>query len=280
MERKHKSMVLVSLVITLCVGLFVYVYLVQDSIIFYNVEDTDSLLDVRALADIELIEFTSENETPYTGALYRVPDEDDAPLIIYFGGNVELSYRFVHTIQWGGRSYLEGYNFLYIDYAGYGQNSGQANYQNIYEQALATYDYALTLPGIDSGRIISMGFSLGTGPAVYLAANRPIEGLVLIAPYAEGADFYNAALPIFRGPLKMLVKQKFPSVEYAKDVTCPVLIVASTEDEVVPFSSSVRLSEAFAGDVEFVTDTHHRHNDIILTVDTTRPIRRFLEGLR
>jgi dienelactone hydrolase len=36
--------------------------------------------------------------------------------------------------------------------------------------------------------IVSMGYSMGTGSAVYLAANRPVVGLVLGAPCANGYD--------------------------------------------------------------------------------------------
>jgi len=46
-------------------------------------------------------------------------------------------------------------------------------------------------------------------------------------------DLYNGMLPIFVDPLKALVKQKLPSDKYAPDVTCPVLIIASLDDEMV-----------------------------------------------
>jgi len=94
---------------------------------------------------------------------------------------------------------------------------------------------------VDESRIIAGGFSIGTGPAAYLAANRNVAGLFLLAPFANSYDVYNKVLPIFHGPLRLLVKHKFSSDMRAPSITAPVLIVASENDEIVPFSSSEKL---------------------------------------
>ena len=44
----------------------------------------------------------------------------------------------------------------------------------MYEETLAVYDYAVTLTSVDDNCIVAMGYSLGTGCAVYLAAQRPV----------------------------------------------------------------------------------------------------------
>jgi pimeloyl-ACP methyl ester carboxylesterase len=178
--------------------------------------------------------------------------------------------------QW---SYFEGFNYLYIDYDGYGLNDGRTHYLNMYEGALAVYDYAMTLPGIDTSRIVAMGSSLGTASAVYLAANRSVSGLILITPYANGYDLYNNFIPVFFGPMRLLAKQKLPSDEYAPKVTCPVLIVASHSDEIVPFASSERLARLFPGELEFMAINNASHNDIFKAEGVFNKIQAFLEGL-
>jgi len=223
------------------------------------------------------ISFEADNGKTYHGMLYQAADVK-APLLIHFGGNGECSYidmrnREVNN-QW---KYFEGYHQLSVDYEGYGLNEGSTHYLNMYEQALAVYDYAVTLPNADAGHIVAMGYSLGTGSAVYMSANRPVAGLILAAPYANGYDLYNNVIPAFYGPAKALVRQKLPSDRYAPDVTCPVLVIAGRKDEVVPFSSSERLSALFSGDTELMALEHASHGSIFQTTGVMDKIKAFLE---
>jgi len=253
------------------------VYTVQDGMIFYNVMDSESRDFLAGRPGFREVQFTAENGKTYHGMMYQTSGEA-APLVIYFGGNGEVSYRNLRNREEQGQwRYFPGYHYLFIDYEGYGINNSKTHYLNMYEQALVVYDYAAALPGVDNKHIVAMGYSLGSGSAVYLAANRPVAALILAAPYANGYDFYNNIFPIFYGPTRLLVKQKLPSDEYAPNVTCPVLIIASRSDETIPFSSSQRLSERFGGDVEFMTLNDALHNSIFQTDGVFSKIQFFLE---
>jgi len=253
------------------------VYLAQDRMIFYRVKDPGSRAFLRGMPGYSEVGFTAANGKTYHGMLRRSQNED-APLIIYFGGNGECSYKSMRQREEGdGWRYFQGYHFLQVDYEGYGLNEGQADYLNMYEESLAVYDYARTLPGMGNSRIVSVGFSIGTGPATYLAAHRPVAGLVAIAPYANGTDLYNNALPVFRGLMELLVRQKLPSEEYAPKVTCPVQIVASKGDKVVPYASSERLAGCFPGEVGFFTLNHATHNEVLVDPEALDEVQLFLE---
>jgi len=220
----------------------VLVYIMQDGMMFFNIDNPASREFLQGKPGYYEVEFTAESGKTYHGMMYQATD-DMAPLVIYFGGNGEVSYT--HMLmremqnQW---QHFAGYHYLFVDYEGYGLNEGRAHYRNMYEKALAVFDYAAALPNVDSAHIVAKAFSLGTGSAVYLAANRPVAGLILAAPYASGYDLYNSVMPIFYGPMRLVVKQRFPSDKYAPDVTCPVLIIASRGDEIIPFASSERLA--------------------------------------
>ena len=270
-----------ALLVTLCalVSLFGLVYLVQDGMFFYNANDPESRAFLQNRQGYHEIEFTAANGKTYHGMMYQA-SEGKAPLLIYFGGNGECSYNNLRYHETYDRwATFAGYHYLYMDYEGYGANSGQADYLNMYEEALAIYDYAVTLASVDSDHIVAMGYSLGTGSAVYLAANRSVAGLILQAPYANGHDLYNNMLPIFVGPLQLLEKQKLPSEQYAPDVGCPTLIIASRSDEAVPFASSMRLSELITGEVEFMTLDNVSHNGIFQEERVREKIKSFLEKL-
>ena len=275
-----KTMWLAGMLLLSSVFIFLLVlYLAQDKMIFHNADDSESRAFFRDQKEYEDIEFTASNGKTYHGLLYRT-QEDNVPLIIYFGGNGECSYRHMRarciSKTW---SYFAGSNFLFVDYEGYGLNQGKASYLNMYEESLAVYDYAVNLPGIDNRRIVSMGYSIGTGCAVYLAAHREVIGLVLVSPYYQGSDLYNRMVPIFYGPMNLLVKQKFPSFEYAKKVSAPTQIIASRADEMIPIASSERLKEHFAGSVTFTMLDYPTHNEIMINDKTLDTIQVFLEEI-
>jgi len=290
------------------------IYVLQDSMMFYNTKDEASRAILQGMPGYHEVAFTATNGKTYHGMMYLVADDAEqgladgvvdevangengeradgagdvaggavdeaasfAPLVIYFGGNAEVSHRHMRTrdaqSQWG---YFPGFHYLYIDYEGYGLNGGRPHYLNMYEQALAVFDYAASLPNVDSTRIVAMGYSLGTGSAVHLAANRPVAGLILATPYANGYDLYNNVLPIFNGPMRYLVRQKLPSDTFASDVACPVLVIASRRDEVIPFASSERLAGLFPGDVRFVTLDHALHNHIFQAEGVFDEVQAFL----
>ena len=252
----------------------------QERMMFLNVHDEHSRLFLQGKPGFYEIEFTARNGKTYHGMMYQATSEK-APLLIFFGGNGDCSYRNMRFNEerglWG---YFAGYHYLYIDYEGYGLNGGQASYQNMYEQALAVYDFAATLDNVDSSRIATMGFSIGTGSAVHLAAHRPVTGLILVSPFANGYDLYNNLLPVFFGPMRMLVRQKLPSEGFAPYVDSPALVIASRGDRVVPFRSSERLVKAFRHDVEFIALDHAGHNHIFKEEGVFERIQGFLETLK
>jgi pimeloyl-ACP methyl ester carboxylesterase len=272
---KRIYLILLVLLIVLVVACVV-LYAIQDGMIFYHVMDSESRNFLTDRPGFREVQFTAENGKTYHGMMYQASGEL-APLVIYFGGNGEVSYRNLRNHEEQGQwRYFPGYHYLFVDYEGYGINNGKTNYLNMYEHALAVYDYAAALPGVDNKHIVAMGYSLGTGSAVHLAANRTVAGLILATPYANGYDLYNNLIPIFYGPMRLLVKQKLPSDKYAPNVTCPVLIIASRADEMIPLSSSERLSERFSGDVEFMTLNDAVHNKIFQAAGVFDKVQFFL----
>ena len=256
------------------------ILLLQNGMIFHHVMDERSREFLQNLPEFYEVEFVSENGRTYHGVM-RLAGNEVAPLIIYFGGNGEVSYSHMRAREMLGHwSYFPGFHYLFIDYEGYGLNRGRTNYRNMQTTALAAYEYAINNPYVDSEQIVVMGFSLGTASAVYLAANRPVAGLILLTPYANGYDLYNNLLPIFHGPMRMLVRQKLPSDQYAPLVSSPVLIIASREDEIIPFSSSEQLATLFPSEVNFMELRGARHNDVFRWFGVMEEVEGFLTTLQ
>ena len=233
----------------------------------------------RLLSQPGFIEIAFEDgQKSYNGIMRLSGTDEPSPLIIMFAGNGDNSANAMNFLnQNNAKGGFRGFNILVMDYPGYGRSKGTPTGDGIFAEALSAYDYASNLPYVDKSRIIAGGNSIGTGPAVYLAAERDIAGLFIFAPYASGYDLYNNALPIFYGPARLMVKHKLLSERHAPAVSVPVLIVASKDDEIVPYHSSQRLAGCFPNAPDFVTLSGAKHNDVMRHPNALESVKRFLE---
>lgn len=134
-------------------------------------------------------------------------------------------------------------NLLAYDYSGYGLSSGEASEENCYSDICAAYEYLTQTKKISPKNIVLYGRSLGSGPSCFLAAKtseagEPVGGLVLHAPF----------LSIYRVVFDSgcnLPGDKFPNLDYAPFVSCPIFLVHGTKDNIVPFWHSEKLYELF-----------------------------------
>jgi hypothetical protein len=255
----------------------VVIYLIQNFLLFHPNHDQRSWEYLVSQPGFEAVEFTYNGRTAF-GILRRNASAEPLPLILFFYGNADNASRIMHAMDtFGIWPYFLNYHFLVMDYPGYGPGRrSRPSARRIYEFALEAFDYAKTLPGVS--KVIAGGYSIGTGPAMYLAAHREPGGLFLLAPFANGYDLYNSVLPIFYGPLRLLVRNPFPSDQHAKTVSFPVLLVASRHDEVIPFSSPERLNNSFGGETTFVVLSNVGHNEIIFNRTTLDNVRAYLSN--
>jgi pimeloyl-ACP methyl ester carboxylesterase len=151
---------------------------------------------------------------------------------------------------------------LVVNYRGYGRSIGRPSQQALYEDALAVHEYVMTTGGVAPERLIVMGRSLGSGVAAMLASERRIAGAVLITPYdslgAVGARHY----PFL--PVRLLLRHKFPSADWAKKTKTPALLLAAERDRIVPPAHAEALSQAWAGPKTLHVLQGVGHNDVEL----------------
>ena len=89
--------------------------------------------------------------------------------------------------------------------------------------------------------IVLHGTSLGSGVAARLACEISPDALILETPYYSFAQLINVHYPYL--PAKILSKYKLRTHKFLKKLDCPVYLFHGTDDELVPFNCSVRLSE-------------------------------------
>ena len=99
----------------------------------------------------------------------------------------------------------DGVGVVGLSYRGYAGSSGHPSEQD------AAAAYAFTVARYSPDRIVAWGFSLGTGVAVALAAERPGGRLILEAPYSSAADV--AASLFWFLPVRLVMRDRFRSDE-------------------------------------------------------------------
>lgn len=155
-------------------------------------------------------------------AVHRVNPTSRSTVLLLHGNGEDLADIMPLVDRLDGK----GYSVLAFDYRGYGLSPGHPSEASIFEDVLAVYDHAVSSMGLPAGSIMVWGRSLGSGPAIHLAAARPVGALIV-----EGG-FRSAHRVPTRLPL--LPFERFDNATRIARVHCPVLILHGRGDRVVP----------------------------------------------
>ena len=180
-----------------------------------------------------------------------------------------------------------GVNVLMPDYVGFGQSGGQESETNCFATARAAYQFLRAQPDLDQKRLVIAGYSLGSGVAVDLAAHeleakQPVAGLALFAAYTSMADMGHQEYPIYPAwLLRLILRYPFASDAKMPHITCPVLLVHSRADRLIPYAMSDKLTALAKGPVTRITVTRAGHAEYFSPRETTvfPALKRFTEKI-
>jgi pimeloyl-ACP methyl ester carboxylesterase len=125
----------------------------------------------------------------------------------------------------------------------------------------------------DSG-IVILGYSIGTGPAAYLASRNAAKLLILQAPYYTFADLAGRLYPIVPS---FLLKYQFNTAAYLKSCRMPVVLFHGRGDEVVYYGSSLKLKKEFKPGDTLITLEGQGHNGMTDNPDYVAAVRAILQ---
>jgi alpha-beta hydrolase superfamily lysophospholipase len=152
-----------------------------------------------------------------------------------------------------------------MNYPGYGGSQGRARLSLIAPAAMTTYD---ALANRSAGRPIFLaGNSLGSVPALYVAAHRPSAGLVLQNPpplrklILGQHGWWN--LWLLAGPVALQVPGELDSLDHAPRVTSPAVFLLADQDGVVPPKYQTLVTDAYAGPKRLIPLSGAGHNDSV-----------------
>jgi pimeloyl-ACP methyl ester carboxylesterase len=114
------------------------------------------------------------------------------------------------------------------------------------------------LRGRGFGRVVVYGRSVGTGPAVYVAATQRVEGLVLESAFTSVRALARLHYPFFP---TFLAPGGFKNEDRMGDVSCPVLFVHGDADRLIPIEMGRTLEARTQNRAGFVVIPGADHND-------------------
>lgn len=223
------------------------VYVFQSRLLFFpedsglGPEVTPEVVDLT----YETVQLTTEDGLQLHG--WFIPGVEKQQTLLFCHGNAgNITHRLdslflFHTL---------GYSVLIFDYRGYGRSEGKPSEAGLYMDVEAAWDYLVQTRRIPAADIVLFGRSLGAAVAAWLATRQNPGGLILESAFTSIPDMAAELYPLL--PARWLCKMRFATEDFLLHVSCPVLIVHSTEDEMIPFVHGERLFAAARPPKEFL----------------------------
>ena len=200
----------------------------------------------------------SEVYVPVEGAtLHALHFTVDEPkgVVLYLHGNAG-SLRSWGTVA--SDFVTNNYDVLMPDYRGYGKSTGTIKSQQMLLSDV-TIMYNYLLQRYPEQQIVVYGRSVGTGPAVALAASHQPKQLILETPYVSLQALAMSHYPWVPG---FLFKYPFRNDQIISNVRCPVYLFHGTNDEVIPYKASQLLLPLIRSESSLIPIEGGTHNDL------------------
>ena len=257
------------------------------SIILYFLQDYIMFKPEKLAADFQFYYENQETEE------YNVETRDGATLnglrfkakepkgiVFYLKGNSK-------SIKGWGKFAVDftrlGYDVLMVDYRGFGKSTGRRTQKAIKRDMQVIYNKIREK--VPEKYIILYGRSLGSGFAAKLASMNNPRMLILDAPYYSLSKVAKKFIPFM--PLSILIKFPMPTYKWLKYVNCPIHIIHGTDDRLIPYKTSVKLSKIKPDTTTLHTviggghknlNTFESYHKMLHDIITSRPKKMNLEG--
>ena len=190
-------------------------------------------------------------------------------VLLYFHGNAG---NISHRLQSIREFHDLGLSVFIIDYRGYGQSGGTSTEAGLYRDAEAAWGYLTKSRGIAAKDVILFGRSLGASVASWLAMREDAGALIVDSAFTSVPDIGQQAYPWL--PVRLLSRFRHPTREHVASSKCPVLVVHSRDDEIVPYRHGETIFGA-ASEPKTFLEIRGGHNDA-----HSRSAEAYRDGIR
>ena len=267
---KLGSIALNSFLILLFLYIFVIIFLFfYQRKLLYHPSENNYLDETSLNHNIEKKYIQSENKL----VSWYFEKNSDYKTILFFHGNAGKLDNRVYKLNELSKLEL---NYLIIAYRGFSGYEGKPTESGLYEDAKSAKIW-LNNNGIKDKDIILYGESLGTAVAVDLASKYKFAGLILESPFTSMRRLAQKYYPIF--PVKIILKDKFDSINKIQKINSPLLVMHGEEDTIVPFSMGVEIFEKSSTQKSkyFIKNDDHMMN---FDQNLISEIQKFIKSLK
>jgi len=236
-------------------ALSIYVYFMQSGLIFYPNMPGRNLVSTPENIGLTYqdVEFVTEDKVKLHG--WFIPNKNAKGTVLFFHGNAgNISHR-LDSIAIFNRLEL---NVFIIDYRGYGQSEGKITEKGTYLDAEAAWNYLIHTRGISEKQIIIFGRSLGASIASRLASKHTPAALIIESGFTSVPSMGQRFYPFL--PIRWLTHFRYDTKQYVKNISSPVLVAHSKDDEIIPYQEGREIFEAAPEPKQFL-EMQGGHND-------------------
>lgn len=152
-----------------------------------------------------------------------------------------------------------GLAVLVFDYRGYGDSQGRPSEQGLCRDADAAWRYLVEQRGVEPGRIVVFGESLGAAVALHTALARPVAGIIMEGAFQSIPAMARRQVPFV--PIWPLTHNRFDNLSSVGRLAVPLLMVHGERDELVPISQGRAVFRAAPEPKELHIVAGASHND-------------------
>jgi fermentation-respiration switch protein FrsA (DUF1100 family) len=236
-----------SLVIIIAISYLaycLYLYFFQGRMIYYPSKDVYASPDQYGFKYEEVTFKTSDGEL-LNG--WYVPSDNAKYTVLFMHGNAGNITHRMESISIFNKL---GLNVFIFDYRGYGKSTGSPSETGTYNDAEAAWEYLANEKNINDNEIIYFGRSLGGSVATWLATKHSPAALIVESVFSSTRKMARDLLPFM--PTTFLVRYHYDSEENMKNIHCPVLVIHSKDDEIIPYKHGQTVYNAYTGPKKFL----------------------------
>jgi len=256
MREKTMASMLISIAAVLFIaywGLGTILYLMQPVFLYSPTREVTYTPGELGL-DFESVVFKTSDGLRLTG--WFIPADNSRLTVLFCHGN---GGNMMHRLDSINILCNLGLNCFIFDYRGYGNSEGKPTEEGTYIDATAAYKWLTEEKKISPpDDIIIFGRSLGGSIAAQLASKVEARALIIESGFTSYVDMGRKFYPYM--PVRFFASYGYSTIDYVKEVHCPVMLIHSRNDEIVPFEFSLELHEA-ANEPKELIEISGSHND-------------------
>ncbi len=168
-----------------------------------------------------------------------------------------------------------GFDVAMVDYRGFGKSKGLRRSEEIIKNDMQRV-YDILKSRVDEKYITIYGRSMGSGFAAKLASNNNPRMLILESPYYSMTKMAKRYIPFM--PASLILKYPLRTYKWIKYVTCPIKIIHGTKDKLIPYKSSLALSNINPKVTRLYSVIGGGHNDLYTHEEYHRMLEEIIDS--